>query len=50
MSDVVWSVNIFIGIGVIATALVIYKILLISHQELQETNVSIQDKENSENH
>jgi hypothetical protein len=33
MKDVVWSVNILLGIGMIAVGIVIYKILLIAHQE-----------------
>lgn len=33
MSDVVWSVNILLGIGMIAVALVMYKILIMAHQE-----------------
>ena len=33
MSDVVWSVNILLGIGMIAVALVMYKILLEAHKE-----------------
>ena len=33
MNDVVWSVNILLGIGMIAVGLVIYKILLMANQE-----------------
>jgi hypothetical protein len=46
MKEVVWSVNILLGIGLIGVAWVIYKILLIANQE----NVSIQNKENQKNH
>lgn len=46
MKDVVWSVNILLGIGMIGVSYIIYKILLIAHQE----NVSIQDQEHSKNH
>jgi hypothetical protein len=46
MNDIVWSVNIFLGIGLIGVAWVIYKILLIANQE----NVSVQDKEDSQSH
>ena len=43
MKDIVWSVNILLGICLIGVAWVIYKILLIANQE----NVSVQDKEDS---
>jgi uncharacterized membrane protein (DUF485 family) len=33
MSDVVWSVNILLGIGLIATAWVIYYILMLDRNE-----------------
>jgi hypothetical protein len=46
MKDVVWSVNILLGIGLIGVAWAIYKILLIANQE----NVSVQDKEDSQGH
>jgi hypothetical protein len=46
MKDVVWSVNILLGICLIGVAWVIYKILLIANQE----NVSVQDQENSQGH
>ena len=46
MNDIVWSVNIFLGVGMIGVAWVIYKILLIANQE----NVSIQSKEDQQNH
>lgn len=43
MSDIVWSVNILLIIGMIGVCYVIYKILNIAYQE---ENVSVQDKEN----
>jgi hypothetical protein len=46
MKEVVWSVNILLGIGLIGVAWVIYKILLIANQE----NVSVQNQENHQNH
>jgi len=46
MKEVVWSVNILLGIGLIGVAWAIYKILLIANQE----NVSVQDKEDSQSH
>ncbi len=46
MKEVVWSVNILLGIGLIGVAWVIYKILLIANQE----NVSVQNQENHKNH
>lgn len=46
MTDVVWSVNIILAIGLMGTAWVIYKILLIASQE----NVSIQNQEHKKNH
>jgi hypothetical protein len=46
MKDVVWSVNILLGIGLIGVAWAIYKILLIANQE----NVSIQNQEDKQNH
>ncbi len=42
MSDVVWSVNILIAVGMIGVSYIIYKILLLAHRE----NVSIQDQKN----
>jgi hypothetical protein len=45
-SDIVWSVNIFLAIGLLGVAWVIYKILLIANQE----NVSIQDQEDKQSH
>ena len=44
MNDIVWSVNIFLGIGMIGVAWIIYKILLIANQE----NVSVQSKEDQQ--
>ena len=44
MNEVVWSVNIFLGIGMIGVAWVIYKILLIANQE----NVPVQSKEDQQ--
>ena len=41
MTDVVWSVNALLGIGMFAVIWIIYKILLFAHQE----NVSVQNKE-----
>ena len=46
MNEVVWSVNILLGIGLIGVAWVIYKILVWDSQE----NVSIQNKEDQQNH
>ena len=46
MNNIVWSVNILLGIGMIGVAWIIYKILLIANEE----NVSIQSKEDQQNH
>ena len=46
MTDVVWSVNILLGIGLIAVAWFIYYILMLDNIE----NVSIQSKEDKQNH
>jgi hypothetical protein len=46
MNDVVWSVNILLGIGLLGVAWVIYIILLDAYKE----NVSVQDKEDQESH
>lgn len=46
MNDVVWSVIVLLGIGLLGTAWVIYKILLIANQE----NVSVQNQEDSKSH
>ena len=40
MKDIVWSVNILLGIGLIGVAWVIYKILLISNEEQSSTNTN----------
>jgi len=42
MGEIVWSVNIMLGIGLIGVAWAIYKILQIANQE----NVSVQNQEN----
>ena len=47
MNEVVWSVNIMLGIGMVGVAYVIYYIL---KEAINEVNVSIQDQENSQNH
>jgi hypothetical protein len=44
MNNVVWSVNILLGIGLIGVAWVIYYILMLDSKE----NVSVQDKEHQE--
>ena len=44
MNNVVWSVNILLGIGLLGVAWIIYKILLIANQE----NVSIQNKKDQQ--
>jgi mannose/fructose/N-acetylgalactosamine-specific phosphotransferase system component IIC len=44
MTDVVWSVNILLGIGLLGTAWAIYKILLTANQE----NVSVQNKKDQQ--
>mgnify|MGYP006298556017 CR=1 FL=1 len=46
MKDIVWSVNIFLGIGLIGVAWTIYKILFIANQE----NVSVQSKKDQQSH
>jgi len=46
MSDVVWSVNIMLGVGLSAVVWIIYYILMIDKYE--ENNASIQDQENQE--
>jgi hypothetical protein len=46
MNEIVWSVNILLGIGLVGVAWIIYKILLIANQE----NVSIQNKEDQQSH
>jgi hypothetical protein len=47
MSEVVWSVNILLGIGLLGVAYVIYYIL---KEAADELNVSIQDQENHQSH
>ncbi len=47
MNEIVWSVNIMLGIGMVGVAYVIYYIL---KEATDELNVSIQDKENSQSH
>jgi hypothetical protein len=46
MSEVVWSVNILLGIGLLGVLWVIYYILTQDNRE----NVSVQDKEDKPNH
>ena len=46
MTDVVWSVNILLGIGLIAVAWFIYYILMLDNRE----NVSIQSRKDKQNH
>ena len=38
MKDVVWSVNILLGIGLIGVAWAIYKILLLANEEENSTD------------
>jgi hypothetical protein len=40
MSDVVWSVNILLGIGMIGVAWVLYHILTLDNNEKQDTHNS----------
>ncbi len=47
MNEIVWSVNIMLGIGMVGVAYAIYYIL---KEATDELNVSIQDKENSQSH
>ena len=47
MKEIVWSVNIMLGIGMVGVAYVIYYIL---KEATDELNASIQDKENSQSH
>ena len=46
MHDVVWSVNILLGIGLAGAAYIIYYILKLAYDE---DNVSIQDQEDRKN-
>lgn len=45
-NSAVWSVNILLGIGLIAVAWVIYYVLTLDNKE----NVSIQNQEDKKNH
>ena len=38
MSDVVWSVNILLGIGLIGVAIVLYKIIILANEESNSSN------------
>lgn len=40
MNDVVWSVNILLGIGLLGVAWVIYKILFWDNEESHTTNIN----------
>jgi hypothetical protein len=44
MNEVVWSVNILLGIGLLGVAWIIYKILLIANEE----NVPVQNKKDQQ--
>ncbi len=44
--DIVWSVNIFLSIGLIGVLWSLYYILTLDNKE----NVSLQDKEDHQNH
>ena len=46
MSDVVWSVNIILALGMLGVAWVIYYILILDTKE----NVSIQNQEDQQDH
>ena len=46
MSDVVWSVNIILALGMLGVAWVIYYILISDTKE----NVSVQNQEDKKNH
>ena len=46
MSDVVWSVNIFLGIGLLGVLWVLYYILTQDNRE----NVSVQNQEDQQSH
>jgi hypothetical protein len=46
VSEVVWSVNIFLGIGLLGVLWVIYYILTQDNRE----NVSVQDQEDQQSH
>ena len=47
MNDVVWSVNIMLGIGLIGVAWVIYYILKMANDEL---NVPVQNQKDHQGH
>jgi uncharacterized membrane protein len=47
MNDVVWSVIIFLGLGLVGVAWIIYYIL---KEATDELNVSIQDQEDKPSH
>jgi hypothetical protein len=38
MNEVVWSVNIFLGIGLIGVAFILYKIIIIANEESNSSN------------
>jgi hypothetical protein len=46
MSEVVWSVNILLAIGLLGTAYVLYYILTLDNKE----NVSVQNQEDQQSH
>jgi hypothetical protein len=46
MSDVVWSVNIILALGMLGVAWVIYYILILDTKE----NVSVQNQEDTQDH
>jgi hypothetical protein len=46
MSNVVWSVNILLGIGLLGVLWVLYYILTLDNKE----NVSLQNKEDQQDH
>jgi hypothetical protein len=46
MNEVVWSVNILLGIGLLGTAYVLYYILTLDSRE----NVSLQNQEDQQSH
>jgi Trk-type K+ transport system membrane component len=48
MTGIVWSVLILLWIGLIGTAFVIYYILNMAYEEMQD--VSVQDKKDQPNH
>jgi hypothetical protein len=38
MNDVVWSVNILIGIGLIGVAIILYKLIILANEENNSSN------------